>query len=44
MVGTGECFVFSLGPKKFKIYHWKLGYNNNYFMCSRKDFIAMGGG
>jgi hypothetical protein len=43
--GTGESFLFKLkspASSKSKAYHWT-GKNNN-FLCSRRDFIAMGGG
>jgi len=43
--GSGECFLFKLkspASPKSKAYHWT-GKNSN-FMCSRRDFIAMGGG
>jgi hypothetical protein len=39
--GSGETFLFSLKPAA-KLYRWT-GANNN-FICSRRDFIAMGGG
>jgi len=39
--GSGESFVFSLSPE-LKFYHWTR--KNNFFMCSRRDFISVGGG
>jgi len=39
--GDGECFLFTLSPQT-KAYHWKG--HKRYFMCSRRDFVAMGGG
>lgn len=39
--GNGECFMFTLKPYS-RFYHWSQ--KNSNFMCSRKDFVAMGGG
>eukprot|EP01117_Protostelium_nocturnum_P019502 TRINITY_DN846_c0_g1_i2.p1 TRINITY_DN846_c0_g1~~TRINITY_DN846_c0_g1_i2.p1 ORF type:complete len:977 (+),score=278.62 TRINITY_DN846_c0_g1_i2:170-3100(+) len=39
--GNGECFVFQLNPT---VDVWDWSEINSNFMCSRRDFIAMGGG
>lgn len=40
--GSGESFLFTLEPKT-AVFHWANKQNKN-FLCSRRDFIAMGGG
>jgi hypothetical protein len=39
--GSGESFLFALKPK-IKFFDWTE--KNNYVQCSRRDFIALGGG
>jgi len=39
--GTGESFLFSLKPN-VNFFHWTG--KNNFIMCSRRDFISIGGG
>lgn len=39
--GNGECFLFTLKPR-FEVFHWT--HKNKFFMCSRQNFFAMGGG
>ena len=39
--GSGECFLFTISPDS-KVYSWTG--NNNFFMLSNEDSLAMGGG
>jgi hypothetical protein len=39
--GNGESFMFSLLPD-VNFYHWTG--KNQFFQCSRRDFISVGGG
>jgi len=40
--GNGECFLFHLSPDTPEFYMATM--NNTFFMCARRDLIAIGGG
>jgi len=42
--GTGETFLFSVDPKTLELIIYRWTKKNSNFMCSRRDFIALGGG